>query len=167
MTEASAADLAVVIVNYETGAWLERCLRSLEGARGDVSVDVVVIDNASGDGSADVSESLGARLIRNDTNRYLSPAWNQGAAVTQAPYLLFLNPDTEWFHGTLADLVGAAQRHMALPTGRRRRRRARRRSRRGRADARPRRACSARDARQRRAAANWLWWSIHQRRRRA
>jgi hypothetical protein len=111
MTEASAADLAVVIVNYETGASLEHCLRSLEGARGDVSVDVVVIDNASGDGSADVSEALGARLIRNDTNRYLSPAWNQGAAVTQTPYLLFLNPDTEWFHGTLADLVGAARRH--------------------------------------------------------
>jgi N-acetylglucosaminyl-diphospho-decaprenol L-rhamnosyltransferase len=104
-------DLAVVIVNYETGAWLERCLRSLEGARGDVSVEVVVIDNASGDGSADVSEALGARLIRNDTNRYLSPAWNQGAAVTQTPYLLFLNPDTEWFHGTLADLLGAARRH--------------------------------------------------------
>src|SRR5215207_11631311 len=111
MTEASAADLAVVIANYETGAWLERCLRSLEGARGDVSVDVVVIDNASGDGSADVSEALGARLIRNDTNRYLSTAWNQGAAVTQTPYLLFLNPDTEWFHGTLADLVAAARRH--------------------------------------------------------
>ena len=70
-----------------------------------------MIDNASGDGSAEVSEALGARLIRNDTNRYLSPAWNQGAAVTQTPYLLFLNPDTEWFHGTLADLVGAARRH--------------------------------------------------------
>src|SRR5204863_10137137 len=99
----SAAGLAVVLVNSETGAWLERCLRSLERARGDVSVDVVVIDNASGDGSADVSEALGAHLIRNDSNRYLSPAWNQGAAVTQTPYLLFLNPDTEWFHGTLAD----------------------------------------------------------------
>src|SRR5207244_115770 len=111
MTEASAADLAVVIVNYETGAWLERCLRSLEGARGDASVEVVVIDNAAGDGSADVSEPLGACLIRNDTNRYLSPAWNQGAAVTQTPYLLFLNPDTEWFRGTLADLLGAAWRH--------------------------------------------------------
>jgi N-acetylglucosaminyl-diphospho-decaprenol L-rhamnosyltransferase len=111
MSGASAADLAVVIVNYETGAWLERCLRSLERARGDVSVDVVVIDNASGDGSADVSEALGARLIRNDTNRWLSPAWNQGAAATQTPYLLFLNPDTEWFHGTLADLVAAARRH--------------------------------------------------------
>src|SRR4029450_1254509 len=104
-------DLAVVIVNFEPGAWLERCVRSLERARGDVSVDVVVIDNASGDGSADVSEALGARLIRNDTNRWLSPAWNQGAAATQTPYLLFLNPDTEWFHGTLADLVAAARRH--------------------------------------------------------
>jgi N-acetylglucosaminyl-diphospho-decaprenol L-rhamnosyltransferase len=104
-------DLAVVIVNYETGACLERCLRSLERARGDVSVDVVVIDNASGDGSADVSEARGARLIRNDTNRWLSPAWNQGAAATQTPYLLFLNPDTEWFHGTLADLVVAARRN--------------------------------------------------------
>ena len=76
-----------------------------------MSIDVVVVDNASGDGSADVSEALGARLIRNDTNRYLSPAWNQGAAATQTPYLLFLNPDTEWFHGTLADLVAAARRH--------------------------------------------------------
>jgi N-acetylglucosaminyl-diphospho-decaprenol L-rhamnosyltransferase len=104
-------DLAVVIVNYETGAWLERCLRSLEDARGDVSVEVIVIDNASSDGSADASEALGARLIRNDTNRWLSPAWNQGAAATHAPYLLFLNPDTEWFFGTLADLVAAARRN--------------------------------------------------------
>jgi N-acetylglucosaminyl-diphospho-decaprenol L-rhamnosyltransferase len=111
MTEASIADLAVVIVNYETGAWLERCLRSLERARGDVSVDVVVIDNGPGDDSADVSEALGARLIRNDANRWLSPAWNQGAAATQSTYVLFLNPDTEWLEGTLADLVGVARRN--------------------------------------------------------
>ena len=69
MNEASAADLAVVIVNYETGTWLERCLRSLETAHGDISVEVVVVDNASRDGSADVSEALGARLIRNEMNR--------------------------------------------------------------------------------------------------
>jgi glycosyltransferase involved in cell wall biosynthesis len=47
-----------------------------------VSVDVVVIDNASGDGSADGSEALGARLIRNDTNHGLSLAWNQGQLRT-------------------------------------------------------------------------------------
>ena len=111
MTEAPAADLAVVIVNYETGDWLARCLRSLQRASGDRPLDVVVIDNASRDGSADVAGSLGARLIRNETNRYLSPAWNQGAAATDAPYLLFLNPDTEWFRGTPGDLVAVAEAH--------------------------------------------------------
>jgi N-acetylglucosaminyl-diphospho-decaprenol L-rhamnosyltransferase len=111
MTEVPAATLAVVIVNYDTGPWLERCLRSIERARGAEPVDVLVIDNASRDGSADVVEELGARLIRNPTNRYLSPAWNQGAGATLAPFLLFLNPDTEWFRGTLSDLVDAARRH--------------------------------------------------------
>jgi N-acetylglucosaminyl-diphospho-decaprenol L-rhamnosyltransferase len=113
MTEAPAAALAVVIVNYNAGSWLTRCLRSLEAARGDLSVDIVVIDNASNDGSADaaVAEVSGARLITNAANRYLSPAWNQGAAATDAPFLLFLNPDTEWFHGSLGDLLEVAHAH--------------------------------------------------------
>jgi len=113
MTQPSAAALAVVIVNYNTGEWLTRCLRSLEACRGDLTVDVVVIDNDSRDGSADaaIAAMPGVQLIRNPTNRYLSPAWNQGAAITDAPYLLFLNPDTEWFLGTLEDLVRVARAH--------------------------------------------------------
>ena len=111
MTASPAAALAVVIVNYDTGPWLQRCLRSLNAARGDLTTDVVVIDNSSHDGSADVAEALGARLIRNEENRYLSPAWNQGAAATDAPNLLFLNPDTEWWSGTLEDLVDVATAH--------------------------------------------------------
>ena len=39
---------------------------------------------------------------------YLSPAWNQGIRETDAPFVLLLNPDTEWWAGTLADY--------ALPT---------------------------------------------------
>jgi N-acetylglucosaminyl-diphospho-decaprenol L-rhamnosyltransferase len=109
---APSADLAVVIVNYNTGMWLERCLHSLLRASGGLTLDVVVIDNASTDHSEAAAEGLpGVRLIRNDGNRYLSPAWNQGAGVTDAPLLLFLNPDTEWFHGTLADLARVAQEH--------------------------------------------------------
>jgi len=111
MTAAPAAELAVVIVNFNTGDWLARCLASIESARGDVATDVVVVDNASNDGSADAAEAAGARLIRNATNRFLSPAWNQGANETDAPYLLFLNPDTEWFTGTLSDLVAVARAH--------------------------------------------------------
>ena len=112
MTPAPAAALAVVIVNYNTGG-LARPLPAV--ARGlprrSRDVDVVVIDNDSHDGSADAAIAAvpGARLVRNETNRYLSPAWNQGAALTDAPYLLFLNPDTEWFHGTLEDLVRVAR----------------------------------------------------------
>jgi N-acetylglucosaminyl-diphospho-decaprenol L-rhamnosyltransferase len=106
-------DLAVVIVNYNTGDWLTRCLASLQQHRGDIPTDVIVIDNASADGShrAAVAAHPWARLIENDANRYLSPAWNQGARATDAPYLLFLNPDTEWWKGTLADLVDVARAH--------------------------------------------------------
>jgi N-acetylglucosaminyl-diphospho-decaprenol L-rhamnosyltransferase len=111
MTVAPAAALAVVIVNYNTGGWLERCLSSLRAAQGDLEVDVVVIDNDSRDGSAGAAERAGVRLVRNPTNRYLSPAWNQGAAATDAPFLLFLNPDTEWFGGTVSDLVRIARTH--------------------------------------------------------
>lgn len=104
--------LAVVIVNFNAGAYLARCLDSLERRRGDIATEVVVIDNASSDGSeAAALDRHGVRLIRNETNRFLSPAWNQGAEVTRAPYLLFLNPDTAWWAGTLKDLVRVARDH--------------------------------------------------------
>jgi N-acetylglucosaminyl-diphospho-decaprenol L-rhamnosyltransferase len=111
MSEAPAAELAVVIVNFNTGAYLERCLASLESHRGDIAVDIVVIDNASHDGSQLAAKLRGVRLVENAENVYLSPAWNQGAALTDAPYLLFLNPDTEWWAGTLADLVRVGNEH--------------------------------------------------------
>lgn len=136
MSDPAAADVAVVIVNYNAGAWLERCLASLERHRGEVAVDVLVIDNASSDDShrAAVAAHPDVRLIENPTNRYLSPAWNQGARETKAPYLLFLNPDTEWWRGTLeeyraiataapiAGIVGPAIRNAdgtLYPSGRR------------------------------------------------
>jgi N-acetylglucosaminyl-diphospho-decaprenol L-rhamnosyltransferase len=107
------ADLAVVIVNYNAGAYLERCLASLEAHRGAIDVDVLVIDNASHDGShtAAVRAHPWARLVENPDNRGLSAAWNQGIRATDAPHVLLLNPDTEWWVGTLADLVRVAEAH--------------------------------------------------------
>ena len=108
-----AAELAVVIVNYNAGEYLERCLASLERHRGDVALDVLVIDNASYDGSHTeaVSAHPWARLIENPANVFLSPAWNQGIRETWAPFVLLLNPDVEWWRGTLADYVGVAREH--------------------------------------------------------
>ncbi|HEX7463377.1 MAG TPA: glycosyltransferase, partial [Actinomycetota bacterium] len=94
MDSKEAAELAVVIVNFNTGAYLDRCLESLETHRGDLDVDVLVIDNASRDTShlAAKRKHPRIRLIENPRNVFLSPAWNQGAKETSAPYLLFLNP---------------------------------------------------------------------------
>jgi N-acetylglucosaminyl-diphospho-decaprenol L-rhamnosyltransferase len=105
--------LAVVIVNFNTGDYLERCLASLRAHRGDIDIDVVVIDNDSHDGSHTdaIAAHPWARLIENPENVYLSPAWNQGIRETTAPYVLLLNPDTEWWAGTLADYVAIARAH--------------------------------------------------------
>lgn len=107
------AELAVVIVNFNTGGFLERCLASLERHRGDLALDVLVIDNASHDGShtTAIAAHPWARLIENPANIYLSPAWNQGIDATAAPYVLLLNPDVEWWAGTLAHYVAVAEKH--------------------------------------------------------
>jgi N-acetylglucosaminyl-diphospho-decaprenol L-rhamnosyltransferase len=112
-TEPSEADLAVVIVNFNAGDYLERCLASLDAHRGDVALDVLVIDNASVDDSHTraVAVHAWARLIENPENVFLSPAWNQGIRETSAPYVLLLNPDVEWWKGTVADYLGVAARH--------------------------------------------------------
>ena len=107
------AELAVVIVNYNAGDYLERCLASLAARRGDVRIDVLVIDNASGDGSHTRAAAAHpwARLIENPTNVFLSPAWNQGIRETKAPHVLLLNPDAEIWSGTLAGYLEAARLH--------------------------------------------------------
>jgi N-acetylglucosaminyl-diphospho-decaprenol L-rhamnosyltransferase len=112
-TDPAAAELAVVIVNYDTGEYLTRCLASLARHRGEIAMDVLVIDNASHDASLKraVEDNPWVRSIENPANVFLSPAWNQGVRETQAPYLLLLNPDTEWWSGTMADYVAVARAH--------------------------------------------------------
>jgi len=105
--QGSRQDLAVVIVNYNAGEFLERCVASVFEGAGGLALDVVVVDNASRDGSALAAkaEQPRMRLIENATNRGLSAAWNQGAAETDAPWILFLNPDAEIWDGDLASFV--------------------------------------------------------------
>ena len=76
-------------------------------------MDVLVIDNASHDGSHRVAVAAHpwARMIENPVNVYLSPAWNQGIRETEAPFILFLNPDTEWWKGTLEDYAAVSRAH--------------------------------------------------------
>lgn len=103
----------MVIVNYNAGEFLTRCVASvLEGAGG-LALDVVVVDNDSRDGSARAAAARQPRmrLVENATNRGLSAAWNQGAAETDAPWILFLNPDAEVWDGDLAAFVKVGEAH--------------------------------------------------------
>lgn len=106
------ADLAVVIVNYNAGPYLARCVASLVDAAGGLALDVLVVDNASTDGSAAeaAAHTPQVRLLENPTNRGLSAAWNQGARAVDAPWILFLNPDTEIAKGDLGGFVQAGER---------------------------------------------------------
>ncbi|KTG16321.1 MULTISPECIES: glycosyltransferase family 2 protein [unclassified Guyparkeria] len=94
----------IVIVNWNSGDQLRNCLKSLSRFVGTLSVRVVVVDNASTDGSADPLPHVSDRpvtLIRNEMNVGFGRACNQGAMASEGDLILFLNPDAEVFDGTL------------------------------------------------------------------
>jgi len=79
-----------------------------EASNVELQIEVIVVDNASTDGSAEMvrDEFPGVRLIANDSNRGFTAANNQGLALSQGRYLLLLNPDTEVVGDALATMVG-------------------------------------------------------------
>ena len=88
------ADVAVVIVTKDSRGDLARNLGELRAQQG-VELDVVVVDNGSTDGTLAVLEPhADVRVFENGENRWLAPAWMQGVRATDAPYVLFLTPDT-------------------------------------------------------------------------
>jgi N-acetylglucosaminyl-diphospho-decaprenol L-rhamnosyltransferase len=96
----------VITVNWNSGRQLAECLASLAATdRTRVTLGrVVVVDNASTDGSAQGLDpgDLPLEIISNPTNRGFAAACNQGARVGQSPYVLFLNPDTRLEYDSLA-----------------------------------------------------------------
>ncbi len=91
--------LDIIIVNWNSGDQLKECLRSvmLADREGFSLSQVIVVDNASADGSLEGLESLDLplKIINNDKNAGFGAACNQGAEISRADYLLFLNPDTK------------------------------------------------------------------------
>jgi N-acetylglucosaminyl-diphospho-decaprenol L-rhamnosyltransferase len=101
------ASVDVVIVNWNAGGQLRRSLETLAGAAGASLARVVVVDNASADGSAEGLSfpALPLEIVRNARNDGFAAACNRGASRGRAGYLLFLNPDTELFEGSISTPV--------------------------------------------------------------
>ena len=89
-------DLSIIFVNWNTRDWLRQCLRALPAAVADRSAEVIVVDNASTDGSVEAvrSEFPSAHIIIHDTNRGFAAGNNAGLRIASGRYALLLNTDT-------------------------------------------------------------------------
>lgn len=105
-----ASDLSIVIVNWNTIELLRDVLRSVFETSGPITMQVIVVDNASDDGSADMvaRNYPEALLIRNETNRGFAAANNQGFEVATGRHVLMLNSDTI----VLGDVLAASVRYL-------------------------------------------------------
>jgi GT2 family glycosyltransferase/peptidoglycan/xylan/chitin deacetylase (PgdA/CDA1 family) len=88
-------DVSIIIVNFNTKDLLRDCLNSIFHQAGDVDYRVIVVDNASIDGSPEMvkNEFPHVALIENSTNRGYAAACNQGMKVADGRYILLLNSD--------------------------------------------------------------------------
>jgi N-acetylglucosaminyl-diphospho-decaprenol L-rhamnosyltransferase len=107
-------EVSVIIVSYNTRELLRECIESILCEQGNgITVEVIVVDNASADGSAAmVAERFPqVRLIANPDNRGFGAACNQGLEVARGRYALILNADIRAQPGALQRLVEFMDAH--------------------------------------------------------
>ncbi len=102
----SQPDVSVIVVNWNTRDLLRECLASVVAQMGEVALELLVVDNASTDGSAEMvrQEFPQARLWVNAENRGFAAANNQAIAQAQGRYLFLLNSDAYLRPGALQSL---------------------------------------------------------------
>jgi GT2 family glycosyltransferase len=101
-------ELSIVVLSWNTLELTRKCLESVRQRERELSFEVIVVDNASHDGSAGMvaRDFPSVRLLRNERNEGYARGNNQGIALATAPLVLLLNSDTEVRPGVLAELTG-------------------------------------------------------------
>jgi GT2 family glycosyltransferase len=108
--------LSVVIVNYNSGEYTSQCLDSIREAQPDVSHEIIVVDNASQDDSADWLEERypEVELVRSPTNRGIAGGNNLGIHASTGRHVLLLNNDTLVYPGMLERAVSFLEENPAV-----------------------------------------------------
>jgi GT2 family glycosyltransferase len=105
-------DVSIVIVNWNTRDLLRNCLRSII-AQTTAAHEIIVVDNASHDGSADMvrTEFPDLTVIANSKNGGFAAANNQGLRISRGRTVLLLNPDTIILDGAIDRMLAWLDRH--------------------------------------------------------
>ncbi len=98
-------NISIIIVNWNVKSLLHQCLKSIFLFVKDLEYEVIVVDNNSYDGSAEMLNALSyeyknLHVIINKENVGFSKANNQGLAIAGGEYILFMNPDMELVENT-------------------------------------------------------------------
>ena len=112
-------ELSIIIVNWNGGDLLRRSVESVIAQQPSVEFEIIVVDNASTDDSVatlrtsdsarELIDTGRLRVIENSQNLGFGPANNQAFALTDAPLLLLLNPDTEATAESINRLIATVQ----------------------------------------------------------
>jgi len=103
--------LSILIISYNTRAMTLECVRSVFDQTSETEFELIVLDNASSDGSADAIEAeFGdrVRLIRSQDNLGFAGGNNEAAKCAKGDFLLLLNPDTVTLDGAIDKLMAFA-----------------------------------------------------------
>ena len=106
-------DLSIIILNWNVRDLLRRCLESIFQNTSGISFEVLVVDNASADGSAEMvrNEFPQVKLMLNEGNFGFAKGNNVGLKQGRGDILLMLNPDTEVVGNCLALLCNFIRSH--------------------------------------------------------
>lgn len=110
---AKAMDISVIIVNYNTKNLLRNCLNSVFKTIKDISSEILLVDNASQDGSLAMlrEEFLKVQVIENSENRGFAAANNQALSLMKGRYALLLNSDTILTQNAVYELFSFLETH--------------------------------------------------------
>ncbi len=113
MTDQPTLDVSILVVSYNTQDLTQAALDSVQAQTRNVKYEVIVVDNASADGSAEALKSHPtiSRLITLDENIGFARANNLAAEYATGRYVLLLNPDTVILDGAIDRLVAFADRN--------------------------------------------------------
>jgi len=105
--------LSIVIVNWNAADALPKCIGSIAANTSNIPHEIIIVDNASADGSLDIIANMypSVVLINNTRNDGFARANNQGFMVSKGEFILLLNPDTVLHDGAIARMISALNSH--------------------------------------------------------